>query len=156
MEAKRIGGEIVGFKTEEWTKVAKEIVKPGIAEKFKTHQGLANVLLATKGMIVAESTFDKFWGTGIPIHDPNSANQEKWHGVGILGEILMEIRDDIDKLSLIPKDTVTKVDAVFHLHQLCLLHLLTKPKNLTYMKHYYQYRDCGELCYCTMQCSLIS
>ena len=112
LEAKRIGGEIVGFKTEEWIKVAKSTVKPWIAEKFKTHQGVANVLLATKGMIVAEATFDKFWGTGIPIHDPNSAKQEKWHRVGILGEILMEIWDDIDKLSIIPKDTVTSVDAV--------------------------------------------
>ena len=110
LEAKRIKSEIVGFKSEEWIKVAKATVKPGIAEKFKTHQGLANVLLATKGMTVAEATFNRFWGTGIPIHDPNSAKPDKLHGVGILGEILMEIRDDIDKISINTQGTVTSVD----------------------------------------------
>ena len=99
LEAKRIGSEIVGFKNEQWMAVAKELVKPGITAKFQSHPTLANVLLATKGMTLAEATFDKFWGTGIPIHDINSANQEKWHGTGILGEILMEIRDELDGTS---------------------------------------------------------
>ena len=96
LEAKRIGGEIVGFKSEQWMAVAKDLVKPGITAKFQSHPTLANVLLATKGMTLAEATFDKFWGTGIPIHDVNCANREKWHGTGILGEILMEIWDELD------------------------------------------------------------
>ena len=50
-------------------------------------------------MTLAEATFNKFWGTGLPIHDVNSGNREKWHGTGILGKILMEIRDELDGTS---------------------------------------------------------
>ena len=96
LEAKRIGNDIVGFKAEQWMAVAKELVKPGITAKFQSHPVLANVLLVTRGMTLAEATFDKFWGTGIAIHNVNSANREKWHGTGILGEILMEICDELD------------------------------------------------------------
>ena len=109
LEAKRIGGEIIGFKSEQWMAVAKDLVKPGITAKFQSHPTLANVLLVTKGMTLAEATFDKFWGTGIPIHDVNCANHEKWHGTGILGEILMEIRDELDGNSA---SRITQLDAM--------------------------------------------
>ena len=91
LDAKKIGSEIVGFNQERWIEVAKNLFKPRISEKFHTHPNLAKVLLATESMTIAEATFDKFWGTGIPIHEQKSADEEKWHGVGILGEILMEI-----------------------------------------------------------------
>ena len=100
LEAKRIGNEIMGYKAEKWMSVAKELVKPGITAKFMSHPVLTNVLTATRGMTLAEATFDKFWGTGIPIHDVNSANHDKWHGIGILGEILMEIREEFDTISV--------------------------------------------------------
>ena len=99
LEAKRIGSEIVGFKAKQWMAAAKELVKPGITAKFQSHPILANVLLATEGMTLAKATFDKFCGTGIPIHDVNSANREKSHGTEILGEILMEIHDQLDGTS---------------------------------------------------------
>ena len=84
LQAKKIRNEIVGYNQDRWMEVAKRLVKPGITEKFHTHPNLAKVLLATENMTIAKATFDKFWGTGIPIHEQNSVDEEKWHGVGIL------------------------------------------------------------------------
>ena len=99
LEAKKTGSEIVGFKQDKWTEVTKALVKPGTHEKFQKHNNLAKVLLATEGMTIAEATFDKLWGTGVPIHNIHSAEEDRWHGVGILGEILMEVRKDLLKRS---------------------------------------------------------
>ena len=86
------------------------LVKPGITEKFHRHLNLAKVLLATEGMTIAEATFDKLWGTGIPIHEQHSADKEKWHGVGILSEILMEIHEYLQKRSKLLSHMTTSID----------------------------------------------
>ena len=90
-EAKRLGNSIIGYKADKWQENAKALVLPGIKKKFTTHQNLMNVLQATKGMTLVEASFDKLWGTGVSIHSEDCLNEKKWHGVGILGEILMEI-----------------------------------------------------------------
>ena len=53
-----------------------------------------NLLCNTGDGIIAEATYDKLWGTGVPLHHDNALNQNDWANVGILGEILMKIRDD--------------------------------------------------------------
>ena len=58
------------------------------------------VLHATKGMKLVEASFDKVWGTGVPIHSEDCLTEEKWHGVGILGEILMQIREEMSITNL--------------------------------------------------------
>ena len=35
------------------------------------------------------------WGTGLPLNNPHSADPTYWKNQGLLGEILMEIRDHI-------------------------------------------------------------
>ena len=44
--------------------------------------------------MLAESTYDKLWGTGLSLYDPNALNQTYWANQGILGEILSQIRKD--------------------------------------------------------------
>ena len=53
-----------------------------------------NLLLNTGDGIIAEATYDKLWGTGVPLHHNNALKQQDWANIGILGEILMKIRDD--------------------------------------------------------------
>ena len=89
-EVKRLGSNIVGYKADKWHAAAKSVVYPGIKRKFTTHPRLMQVLHATKGMKLVEASFDKVWGT----HSEDCLTEEKWHGVGILGEILMQIREE--------------------------------------------------------------
>ena len=42
-----------------------------------------------------ESSYDKIWGTGIPLTDPLCLDQSKWQGPGILSKLLMDIRSKL-------------------------------------------------------------
>ena len=53
---------------------------------------LKQVLLQTGDKTIVESSYDRIWGTGIPLSDPDCLNKSKWHNPGILGSILMDIR----------------------------------------------------------------
>ena len=75
-----------------WEDCAKEKCKPGIVAKFQQNRSLLNTLLGTGDKCLMKSSYDKLWGTGIPLH------YDYWlrmvTDTGILGEILMEIRNE--------------------------------------------------------------
>ena len=75
-----------------WNTVAKEKCKPGMKVKFDQNRGLMNILLNTGRRHLIESSYDKLWGSGIPLYNDNwSTGVSK---TGILGDILMEIWDE--------------------------------------------------------------
>ena len=43
---------------------------------------------------LVEASHDNVWGTGIPLSDINCLNRKHWKNIGILGEILMDIRKE--------------------------------------------------------------
>ena len=51
-----------------------------------------NILLNTGNKRLIESSFDRLWGSGIPLHNDNWSSGVT--SIGILGEMLMEIRDE--------------------------------------------------------------
>ena len=93
LDCKRLARNISGYKHDDWKKVAKDICKPGIAAKFGCNLQLAHVLKSTGNKTLVESCYDPLWGTGLPLKAKDCLNSEKWLNIGILGEILMEIRD---------------------------------------------------------------
>ena len=40
-----------------------------------------------------EASYDNIWGTGKPLGSEDNLNPAKWKSTGILGKILMKIRD---------------------------------------------------------------
>ena len=64
------------------------------------------MLLNTGDLKLIESSKDRNWGTGIPIHDDRCLLQEHWAHQGILGEILEEIRTSL-KNKLTPRSVET-------------------------------------------------
>ena len=115
-EAKKLSTNIVGYSADKWHAVVKTLVYPGIKKKFTSHPNLLHVLHATKGMKIVEASFDKIWGTGVPIHSDDCLDEDKWHGIGILGEILMDIREETHSvpaslLTNTPMDTTTHATA---------------------------------------------
>ena len=50
-------------------------------------------LLETENKTLVESSFDDIWGTGIHIASRDALTRDKWRSVGLLGKILMGIRD---------------------------------------------------------------
>ena len=92
LECKRLARDIVNFGEDNWRMVAKDMCFDGMMEKFTQNPTLADILLKTNNKTLVECSFDRIWGNGIPLGDRSCMDKQKWHNVGILCEILMEIR----------------------------------------------------------------
>ena len=93
-EAKTLSRNIQNYSKESWNRVAKDASFPGIRAKFTQNPLLPKFLQSTSPLMLAESTYDKLWGTGLSLYDPNTLNQTYWANQGILGEMLSQIRKD--------------------------------------------------------------
>ena len=68
MECKIEARNIRHYDQQLWESSAKSLCCDGIKAKFTQKPWLANLLLSTNDEILAEATYDKVWGTGIPLH----------------------------------------------------------------------------------------
>ena len=91
MDSKEISMDITNFNKCEWSRVAEELCYPRIREKFFQNPGLMVALLNSGNKKLVESSFNDFWGTGIPISNPNARDKTKWKSIRLLGKILMSI-----------------------------------------------------------------
>ena len=83
----------------------------GLTKKFLQNPTLAETLLNTGEKQLVECSYDKLWGTGVPLTDRACLNKEKWKAPGILGEMLMEIRlklrNRCNTNTMTPMDTIS-------------------------------------------------
>ncbi len=94
---KAIGRKVRNFDPTEWGKVAKEYVYIANLKKFEDNP-LREILLATGDLeIVEASPYDKIWGIGMGEDDPDRFDKTKWRGTNWLGEVLMQVREDLKK-----------------------------------------------------------
>ena len=118
MECKELSREILNFEKTTWEKNAKSKCKPGIFQKFYQNSCLRDVLIHCTGdKQIIESAKDKFWGTGIPLQDDDCLNPRKWlsRGPGIMGEILTEIREELQITPIVPSTIpTTSIDDTNH------------------------------------------
>ena len=118
MECKELSCEILNFEKTTWEENAKSKCKPGIFQKFYQNSCLRDVLIHCTGdKQIIESAKDKFWGTGIPLQDDDCLNPRKWlsRGPGIMGEILTEIREELQITPMVPSTIpTTSIDDTNH------------------------------------------
>ena len=105
LECKRLAREITRYDHQEWSNIAKSKCEPGIVSKFQQNPMHMNLLLSTGDTIIAEATYDKLWGTGVPLHHHNALNQDEWANIGILGEILMKVHEENINHNIIGNNT---------------------------------------------------
>ena len=92
-DSKEIAMDISNFDKEKWNTSAETLCYEGIRQKFIQNPHLYQYLLDTGNKTIVEATYDNVWGTGIPLGSADCLNQTKWKSTGILGRILMKIRD---------------------------------------------------------------
>ena len=93
-DSKEIAMDIGNYDKEKWNSSAEDLCYEGIREKFLQNPKLHSYLLDTGNKTLAEATYDSVWGTGRPLGSEDCLNPTKWiNGVGLLGKILMRIRD---------------------------------------------------------------
>ena len=105
-DCKEIAWDINKFDKNEWSSVVERLCEPGISQKFLQNRKLMTNLLETENKTLVESSFDDIWGTGIHIASRDALTRDKWRSVGLLGKILMGIRDK-QKETAIDTDMVT-------------------------------------------------
>lgn len=103
-EYKKLGREVKNFNESTWKKNRFNIVKNGNLHKFFQNDKLKIALYNTNNKIMVEaSPYDKIWGIGMKETNPNAINPKKWKGLNLLGEALMEVREELftknDKIS---------------------------------------------------------
>ena len=96
LECKTLSREIENFDKPTWESCAKERCSEGIKQKFAQNSALRDVLVyCTGNKTIVESTSDSFWGSGVPLYRQDCLNPRQWLSKGIMGEILMDIRDQL-------------------------------------------------------------
>ena len=68
-EAKTLSHNIENYNADAWKRVAKDACKPGIKAKFVQNPLLLEFLHTTRPFKLAECTYDKLWGIGLPLND---------------------------------------------------------------------------------------
>ena len=96
MDSKDISRDIKNFDRKSWNEVAEEICYEGVKQKFLQNQHLLEALVKTGEKTLIESSYDDVWGTGVPLSNKSCLVKENWKSTGILGRILMNIRDSIN------------------------------------------------------------
>ena len=93
LKCKEAARDVKDFKKDDWDANAEEFCYEGIKQKFEQNPHLKEALMDTGNKTIVEACRDTVWGTGKPLSDVHCLTHTKWEGVGILGRILMKIRD---------------------------------------------------------------
>ena len=97
LDSKEIARDIKNFDKEKWNENAEELCYEGIKQKYEQNPHLKEALIDTGCKTLVESCFDNIWGTGLPLSDQNCLTESKWKSKGILGRILMKIRESMQE-----------------------------------------------------------
>lgn len=108
-QCKILGREFFdGFDAALWKKTRFVVVKRGIRAKFSQNPQMMEVLLATGNAILAEcSPRDKDWGILLSTSDPEVQDITKWRGENLLGQVLMEVREELREELRVSEDGET-------------------------------------------------
>ena len=82
--------------TQKWQTEKVRVMEKANMCKYQQHDHLRKVLLSTGDKTLAEaSPRDTFWGIGIPMKSRAKTDHSQWKGDNRLGEILMNIRNQM-------------------------------------------------------------
>ena len=90
------GCEVTGFNLDTWHTKCDGIMKKGLVAKFTSNPYLRKTLEDTGTRVIAECNGkDKYWGIGLYPDNPLSNDTRSWCGENKLGQLLMDVRQDL-------------------------------------------------------------
>jgi len=94
-EQKAIGRQIKNWDDKAWDEVKYELVRGINYDKFTQSPAWKELLFFTQSYLLVEaSPYDKIWGIGIGVDNPDLLKQETW-GQNLLGKAITEVRQGI-------------------------------------------------------------
>ena len=98
LKIKNLGREVASFDSHVWGANNMEIMKRGLLAKFSQNEDIKAVLLGTGDNKLAEcAPRDLVWGIGYSTGSPNVQDPAKWRGKNRLGQVLMQVREELRK-----------------------------------------------------------
>jgi ribA/ribD-fused uncharacterized protein len=98
-QAKDNGRKVRNFEANLWEAQRVPIVVAGNLAKFQQNPELQKFLVGTGDRILVEaSPVDKIWGIGLAADHPDAASPERWPGLNLLGNALMQVRSILASL----------------------------------------------------------
>lgn len=95
---KALGRKVKNYNDKIWCEIREDITYIGLLAKYMQNNDLKKLILDTGDKeLVEASPYDKVWGIGMGITNPNIHDKTKW-GTNILGKILMRVRNNIRNL----------------------------------------------------------
>ena len=96
---KTLGEKVKNFDDHEWMKIAKNLMRKAVYAKFSQNETLRSLLLDSGDTLLAESSIDDYWGTGIHLHDKRALDKRSWKTKegGVMAQILAAVRTDLSK-----------------------------------------------------------
>lgn len=95
-QIKALGRKVRGFDQVVWDKFKYAIVLNGNWCKFSQNRELREFLLSTGDSVLVEaSPYDRIWGIQLSADTPEAQNPFRWRGENLLGFALMEVRDEL-------------------------------------------------------------
>ena len=92
----KLGNRVRNFSHDRWCSQDRHVVYTAIWHKFQQNDLLKNILLNTGTTLIAESSVDPYWGTGLQLYDKNSLDKRFWiEGNGVISEIFEKVRHDL-------------------------------------------------------------
>ena len=98
LQCKRVSRNIENYNSDEWIKQAESECIKGLLAKFDQNPKLKTILLNTKDKTLVECSWDRVWGTGCPLSRPDCLDAENWESPGLLGKLLMTVREKLKPL----------------------------------------------------------
>lgn len=93
---KALGRRVRNFNSKMWGEMMKNFAEEAIRAKISQNMKIYDKLVSTRGKSIGEaSQRDTVWGTGVGIFQNNALNKSSWKGQNILGELLVEIRENL-------------------------------------------------------------
>ena len=99
-KAKEYGRAVTPFDEALWNSKCQYYVFVGALAKFEQNPSAGAYLLSTMGKELVEAAGgDRIWGVGLWPDDKRILDKRTWRGTNWLGEVLMKVRDVIDRRS---------------------------------------------------------
>jgi ribA/ribD-fused uncharacterized protein len=96
-DCQRLGRQAKNINDIDWNKYERVVMKKAVQEKFSKNAMTRHALLRTRNTTLGESSRSVHWGTGLYVNHPHAFETDCWEE-NLLGELLMEVRSEIQNL----------------------------------------------------------
>lgn len=95
-EAKKLGRQVRGFDSDEWSEVCEDIMYNVVLHKFIQNDKLQKLITREDLLgktFVEGSPYDGIWGVKMAWNNPKIDDESNWEGENLLGKVLGRVRD---------------------------------------------------------------